>query len=113
MISDLHTYSVDTDTKLQFLKKLINAGADTDMVVIGTKNLVYANGDTPMHAAASLGSLDIIRFLLLYNPDVNRVNSLKQTASDYAKMKGYDDIEKEILFHIRKNIYQYFYHKLL
>jgi ankyrin repeat protein len=111
VVHGLNTMGFSTDIKLEYLRKMINAGADTNMVFTGRSNMIYINGDTPLHAAAYSGANDVVRFLLLHNPDVNRGNILNQTASDYAKRFGYDGIHEEILFHIRKNNYKYFYNK--
>jgi ankyrin repeat protein len=111
VVHGLNSMGFSTNIKLEYLKKMIDAGADTNMVFTGRSNIIYINGDTPLHAAAYSGANDVVRFLLLYNPDVNRGNILNQTASDYAKKFGYDGIHEEILFHIRKNNYKYFYNK--
>ena len=85
VINGLNSMGFGTDIKLELLKKLIDAGVDTNMVFTGKNHAIYINGDTPLHAAAYYGANDVVTFLLLYNPDVNRANILKQTASDYAK----------------------------
>jgi hypothetical protein len=102
-----------------FLTKLLSEGADVNIGFTNEQDLhfvtndssdvvIYVSGDTPLHAAARLGKLDVVKLLLLYNPDINRGNSSGQTAFDYACFKNYNDVQNEILFHTRKNLYSYY-----
>jgi ankyrin repeat protein len=129
VINGLSSMSVGTEIKLKFIKKLIDAGADINIGYIKKEvmlqkqqmyqfegeedfnDILYVNGDTPLHAAVHMGSLDVVIFLLEYNPDINHANCCKETAFDYATRHKYFCIRDEILFYIRKNIFQYFYDK--
>lgn len=102
--------------KIPFIRKLLNLGADVNVGFnklngyfrgnVNGENVVYVSGDTPLHAAASLGDIQVVKLLLLYNPDINRGNSLKQTALDYASKEKYD-VYNEIKFHARQNLFNY------
>ena len=105
--------------KINFITKLINAGADVNISINQDRRRhveiyewnhdsdSYVSGDTPLHAAVTRGNIDIVKLLLLKNADINRGNKYKQTALDYALLHKQNKIHDEILYYIRKTIYQY------
>lgn len=100
--------------RLPFITKIIEAGADVN---VGFNNQqewylpifshMYFSGDTPLHAAARCGDIDILKFVLLYNPDINCVNYRGQTAFDYPYYMKRKEVRDEISLYKRRKIFEY------
>jgi ankyrin repeat protein len=128
VINGLH---VELALKEQFITKLLDAGANVNIGFGEARNvgfglftnrirsctyayreqfdeITYVFGDTPLHAAATLGDLKTVKLLLNYNPDINRTNIFNQTALDYAVMKQRHEIRDEIMFHKRKTLFDFY-----
>ncbi|KAI0649177.1 ankyrin repeat-containing domain protein [Trametes meyenii] len=60
-------------------------------------NAVDEDGRTPLHWAASSGSVDIARYLIDQGADVNRGDSGGWTPLHIAASGGFDDVVTELL----------------
>ena len=56
------------------------------------KSGLYWDEDTPLHAAADHGQLEVVKYYALILPDHNPENAKGKTPLDMAKAKGYQDI---------------------
>ena len=74
---------------MQNVKKLINAGEDV--------NAANAEGDTPLHEAASNGHKDILKILLQAGASVNAANAEGDTPLHSAVNNGHKDILKILI----------------
>jgi ankyrin repeat protein len=119
LFSVINGLGVETFLKKQFIKKLLDNGADVNIGYIKDStctytygehdgHITYVYGDTPLHAAARLGDIHIVKLLLCYNPDINQINCRKKTALDYAIMNRRNEVRDEIVFYKRTKIFQFY-----
>jgi ankyrin repeat protein len=64
----------------EFIKLLLENGADVDAVAIGFDDIEDHNNLTPLHLAALLGNLEAVTLLVSYNPDPSKPSRKGQTA---------------------------------
>lgn len=118
-VNGLRDKKLGLHSKINFITKLINAGADVNISINKDRrryveieewdhdNDSYVSGDTPLHAAVTRGNIDVVNLLLFNNSDINRGNKYKQTALHYSLLHKQNKIHDEILHYIRKTIYRY------
>ena len=79
---------------------LIRCGADVNIgLMIGNDDSYedfYCIGDTPLHVAVKLRNKNLVKLLLTFNPNINKVNSRKFSALDYARIFNLTTICGEI-----------------
>ncbi|EJF64724.1 ankyrin, partial [Dichomitus squalens LYAD-421 SS1] len=73
---------------------LVRSLVSQDPVLV---NAIDDDGRTPLHWAASSGSVDIVRFLIDQKADVNRGDSGGWTPLHIASSGGFDDVVRELL----------------
>ena len=95
------------ETLVQLMKALQEDHSTIDL------NTVNIFGNTPLHLASYMGSLDIVKLLfeskLLNQEMLEALNNNGQTALDFSKEKGHVDISRILLqchidFHLRKSV---------
>jgi ankyrin repeat protein len=57
----------------------------------------YCVGDTPLHVAVKLKNLKVVKLLLTFYPNINRVNSRNMSVLDYARTYNVTTIRNEII----------------
>lgn len=85
-VNGLRNKKLGLHTRLDFLQKIINAGADVNISTEKDRRQdieidewdhdsdSYVSGDTPFHAAVTIGNIDNVKLLLFNNSDINRGN---------------------------------------
>jgi hypothetical protein len=74
---------------------LLKSGADS--------NITMENGETPLHVAARVGRLRIIKLLLLDGADLQKTSKEGETPLHLACLHGHFKVVKELLQYINKD----------
>jgi 26S proteasome non-ATPase regulatory subunit 10 len=89
-MTTLSVHSAAQNNQLSLIRSLINEDAKQ-------VDAVDADGRTPLHWAASSGSLDVARFLIDQNAEVDKPDSSGWTSLHIAVSAGRDDIVQELV----------------